>query len=210
MYCPTDKRGQQKLALGSLVPPNFPPESYSLIVADPPWQYNLRESDKTHRGRTPYPTMPDREILDLPITYLAQDDSYLLLWVTNNHLPLGFQCLERWGFEYKAIHTWLKMTKKGTPHIGIGHYGRNCTEQLIVATKGKPYSWSGLGIRDVPNIILAPRRQHSRKPVEFDAVCDRLLSHLGGKGIELFARRQRKGWDSWGLEVEYEKLEALP
>jgi N6-adenosine-specific RNA methylase IME4 len=144
--------------------------------------------------------MSDEEILSLPVTYLAHD-SYLLLWVTNNFLPIGFQCLERWGFEYKAIHTWLKTTAKGTPHIGVGHYGRNCTEQLIVATKGNVKSWTSLGIRDVPNIILARRGRHSEKPKEFDLVCDRLLAALGGKGIELFARRQRDGWDCWGLEA---------
>ncbi len=67
-YVPTDKRGRQKLAIALNLIPNTPPlpaDAFSLIVADPPWQYNLRESDKTYRGRCPYPSMTDEEILEI-------------------------------------------------------------------------------------------------------------------------------------------------
>jgi N6-adenosine-specific RNA methylase IME4 len=54
--------------------------------------------------------MSDDQILALPIGEIAAQHAYCLLWVTNNHLPLGFRCLEFWGFEYKSIFTWLKVT----------------------------------------------------------------------------------------------------
>jgi N6-adenosine-specific RNA methylase IME4 len=133
-------------------------------------------------------------------------DHFLLLWVTNNHLPLGFRCLEKWGFTYKAIFTWFKTTKSSTEeepkvNIGIGHYGRNCTEHFLVATKGNPGSFTSYGLTNIPNVILAPRSQHSEKPKEFWVVADRLAEKLGGSRIELFARERRSGWDVWGAEV---------
>jgi N6-adenosine-specific RNA methylase IME4 len=208
-YKSNDKVGQLKLAIAQELLPNLPQipiNAYSLIVVDPPWTFNLRETDPTHRGRCPYPNMTDEAILNLPIGAIASSDAYLLLWVTNNHLPLGFRCLEKWGFAYKSIFTWMKTTKSSTvenphPHIGIGHYGRNTTEHFLVATKGSPGSFTTHGLTDIPNVIFAPRSQHSKKPDEFWAIAHRLASYLDGEKIELFAREQRPGWEVWGAEV---------
>ncbi|HEY9832536.1 MAG TPA: MT-A70 family methyltransferase [Stenomitos sp.] len=206
-YSPEDKRGNLKQSITTTGLPPIPQKNYSLIVADPPWTYLLRESDRTHRNRTPYPNMSDEEIFNLPIGEIAAQNAYLLLWVTNNHLPLGFQCLETWGFTYKTIFTWLKVTQKSTsneikPRIGMGHYGRGCTEHFLVATKGKPKSFTSLGLTNIPNVILANRTDHSRKPEEFFVIANRLGDVLGGSRIELFARELREGWDAWGAEVE--------
>lgn len=210
MYALNDKTGQLKLAISQQLLPNLPPipiGSYSLITVDPPWQYSLRETDATHRGRCPYPSMTDQQILDMPIGSISQQDAYLFLWVTNNHLPLGFQCLQSWDFEYKSIFTWVKTTKASTEespkvNIGIGHYGRNCTEHWLVATKGKPGSFTSHGLTNIPNVIHAPRGKHSQKPEEFWAIADRLAEKVAGKNIELFARQRRSGWDAWGAEVD--------
>jgi N6-adenosine-specific RNA methylase IME4 len=206
-YSHEDKRGSLKQSITTTGLPPIPRKNYSLIVADPPWTYSLRESDRTHRNRTPYPNMSDEEILNLPIGEMAAQNAYLLLWVTNNHLPLGLQCLLTWGFTYKTMFTWVKTTKDSTSNqiklrIGVGHYGRGCTEHFLVATKGKPKSFTSLGLTDIPNVILAPRTDHSRKPEEFFAIANRLGDALGGSKIELFARELREGWEAWGAEVE--------
>lgn len=208
-YQPDDKIGQLKLSIALNLIPGLPPIpniDYRLIVCDPPWNFTLRETDATHRGRCPYPAMSDEQILNLPIGSIAHQNSYLLLWVTNNHLPLGFRCLERWGFTYKSIFTWVKTTKASTEqepkvNFGIGHYGRNCTEHFLVATKGNPGSFTSHGLTNVPNTIFASRSKHSEKPSEFWTVADRLAEKLGGSRIELFARSKRDGWDSWGAEA---------
>ncbi|AGZ61752.1 MAG: DNA Methyltransferase [Phormidium phage MIS-PhV1A] len=214
MYKSDDKIGQLKLSIALNLVPNLPPipcKDYRLIVVDPPWSYSLRETDATHRGRCPYPSMSDEQILNLPIGAIAHQNSYLLLWVTNNHLPLGFRCLERWGFTYKSIFTWVKTTKASTEekpiaNMGIGHYGRNCTEHFLIATRGNPGSFTSHGLTDIRNIIFAPRSKHSEKPPEFWTIADRLAEHLDGPRIELFARSsglfKREGWDSWGAETD--------
>jgi|GEM_PF-957036 len=201
-YTQEDKRGQHKQSISTVGLPPIPQRNYSLIVIDPPWEFELRESDKTHRNRTTYPTMSDDQILALPIGEIAAQHAYCLLWVTNNHLPLGFRCLEFWGFEYKSIFTWVKVTLDGSKlRFGTGHYGRNCTEHFLVGVKGKPKSFTGLGLTDIPNVISAPRTVHSRKPEEFFVIADRLGDVLSGPRLELFARVKRKGWECWGAEV---------
>ena len=105
-YSSTDKRGQIKEQIAaSIEPQQFTQNDYKLVILDPPWMYHLRETDESHRNRTPYPNMPDQEILDLPIANISSTDAYCLLWTTVNHLPLAFRCLEAWGFDYKSIHT---------------------------------------------------------------------------------------------------------
>jgi N6-adenosine-specific RNA methylase IME4 len=202
-YAKTDDRGQEKEAVK--VDPDkleFTRNDYGLVVIDPPWEYALRETDQSHRGRTPYPTMSDHEILNLPIAHITAADSYCLLWATANHLPLAFKCLESWGFEYKAIHTWAKTTLSGEGlKIGLGHYGRNCAEFFLVGVKGSPGSFSTLGLTDIPSVILDAPTAHSVKPEKFYRLAHRLSNALGAATIELFARSEQPGWDLWGAEA---------
>jgi len=161
MYKPNDKVGQLKLAIANELIPKLPPIAdgdYSLIVCNPPWSYNLRENDETHRGRCPYPNMSDEDILKMPIGAIASQDAYLILWTTNNHMPLSFRCLEQWGFKHKAVFTWVKTTKKHTsenpsPHIGVGHYGRNCTEHFLIGVKGNAGSFTSQ-LKQVKDLFL--------------------------------------------------------
>ena len=44
-------------------------------------------------------------------------------------------------------------------------------------------------------LIVAPRREHSRKPDEAHERIERLVS---GARLELFARQSRSGWATWG------------
>lgn len=206
-YKPDDTRGQQKLAIASKNIPPLPDKHYRLIVADFPWQYHLRETDASHRGRTPYPTMTDMAILNFPMAQLAEPSGCLLLnWFTNNHLPLAAKCISNWGFSYKTVHHWIKTTKDSTEEspiarMGVGHWGRNCSESFVVAIYGKIPSFTSLGLTKAKNVIFAPRTEHSRKPEEFWDLANELKEKLGGEAIELFSRQSREGWDTWGLEA---------
>jgi N6-adenosine-specific RNA methylase IME4 len=181
------------------------PRTYSCLVADPPWHYELRKADETHRNRTPYRSMTLEQILDLPIPELSgRAGCVLWLWFTNNHAPEAVKCLERWGFELKTILTWEKVTKAGNPHIGTGHWLRNCTEHCALATRGKVASFSHTKLLTNQSTILrAPRTEHSRKPEAFY----QLVEHLcPGSKLEMFSRRSRDGWDGWGDEAVSEAL----
>ena len=204
-YDSLDARGQQKLAIALELLPNTPPlpiGEFSLIVADPPWSFHLRESDASHRGRCPYPSMSIDQIKALPIEAIAAEQAYLLLWTTNNHLPLAFDVVTAWGFQYKTLHTWVKTTLAGDKiRFGIGHYGRNCTEHFLVASRGNAPSWTSLALTNIPTAFLAPVGDHSQKPDAFYQIAKRLGAALGGQPLELFARQRRPGWTAWGAEL---------
>ena len=90
---------------------------YSVILADPPWDYNSRATHKKTRFgggvHGHYPTMPTAEICALPVGRdYAAPDCALFLWATGPHLASGIAVVEAWGFEFKTIaFVWVKMTR---------------------------------------------------------------------------------------------------
>jgi N6-adenosine-specific RNA methylase IME4 len=174
---------------------------YRTIVADPPWRYNVTKP--TTRGYKPssaeghYPTMTMAEIAELPVSEMADADAHLYLWVTSPRLfgdrndgRIGpREILERWGFEYKTTLVWVK------PGYGMGWWFRNNHEMVLFGVRGKAPIPTNLR---VGSVITGGKREHSRKPDSFYDVVERVSPE---PRLELFARRQRLGWDTWGNEA---------
>lgn len=76
---------------------------------------------------------------------------------------------------------------------GLGFWTRANPEMCLLATRGKPKRKSA----GVKKLVIAPRREHSRKP---DEVYDRIEALCDGPYLEMFARHSRPGWDSWGMQ----------
>lgn len=143
------------------------------------------------------------------------DTALLFLWITNAHLIDGFggSVCHAWGFEPKQLITWTKgrldvyreatigdmvdIRARTILNIGLGHYTRNVTEHLILATRGKAKALITQHTR--PNWFLARRGEHSTKPQE---AYDLIESICQGPRLELFAREPRRGWTTWGDELE--------
>jgi N6-adenosine-specific RNA methylase IME4 len=51
---------------------------------------------------------------------------------------------------------------------------------------------------NVDELIIAPVREHSRKP---DEAYDRMMEYADGPYLELFSRENRPGWTVWGDEA---------
>jgi N6-adenosine-specific RNA methylase IME4 len=71
--------------------------------------------------------------------------------------------------------------------------------QTDTTTAVRPRGNARRNAKDVREIILAPVREHSRKPDEFFRRVER---YCDGPYVELFARERRPGWDSWGDEAD--------
>lgn len=203
-----DKILRERERISQAIVPPFPStKKYDIIVADPPWQYSLRDSDSSHRGRCPYPTMPLESIAELPVDSIASERCYLWLWTTKDHITQALSIVKSWGFEYKNLYVWVKTCKSNPikPILGIGHWGRNTNEFLILAVKGKCPTFTSLGLTDIPTVILAPREGHSQKPEQIYQICEKMSNALSKykkvEKIELFARSKRDGWEFWGNEV---------
>lgn len=201
------KRSEQAKQIAS-EPPPLPTGPFRVIAADPSWLFEKRAGDITHRGVTPYPGMTVEQICALPVAKLAHRDSILWLWIPNalllEHeqgqlLSTVHRVLQAWGFKPKALLTWVKIDKAGKPRMANGDWLRNCTEQCVLAVRGKPT----ITLTNQKSVIEAPpgKREgveggeHSAKPDEFFKLVESLCP---GSKVELFSRSKRKGWTVWG------------
>jgi len=175
----------------------FPDKKYQIIYADPPWRFNFknRKGLSTGAKETLYETMKPQDILALPIQNIADNNCVLFLWVMDSQIQLGLDVIRSWGFTYKTVaFTWVKLAKVKY-HFGGGNWTRSNPEQCLLATKGNIKRASA----SVRQLVVEPRREHSRKP---DRIRNDIIELIGDLSrIELFARQQTPGWDVWGNEV---------
>ncbi|MEJ2710948.1 MAG: MT-A70 family methyltransferase [Anaerolineales bacterium] len=176
---------------------------FRTILADPPWKFknSTGKVAPEHKRLFRYETMSNEEIMDLPVDEITEDESHLYLWVPNALIGLGLQVMEAWGFTYKTNIIWYKVRKDGGPdRRGVGFYFRNVTEVVLFGVKGKMRTLKPG--RKQPNIIVARKREHSRKP---DQLYEIIEACSPGPYLEMFARVPREGWAIWGDEAgDYE------
>ncbi|MFN7176683.1 MAG: MT-A70 family methyltransferase, partial [Thermaurantiacus sp.] len=150
-----------------------------------------------------YPTLPDAAVAALPIADLLAPRGVLFLWATSPRLDAALACLESWGLHYRGVaFLWVKTRGDGQP---IGAQGirpsivKPVAEFVIAASRirrGRPMP---LGDESVAQVVMAPRREHSRKPDEVAARIERL--YPDARRLELFSRTTRPGWEVWGDET---------
>ena len=172
---------------------------YKIIYADPAWTY--RVWSKKGLGRTAsshYKVSSLEEMKQLPIKEISNDDSVLFMWATYPNLKEAFELGEAWGFKYKTVaFTWVKRNKKSDGYfVGMGYYTRANAEICLLFTRGKILKRLSKSVRQICDARI---RKHSQKP---DEIRDKIVKLFGDlPRIELFARDNFKGWDSWGDEV---------
>ncbi len=173
------------------------PGTYRVVYADPPWRFATWSA--RGKGRSPeawYDCLDLPAIKALPVAEWAAEDAVLFLWATDPLLDRALEVVRAWGFTYKTVgFYWVKLNPSGRGfHKGLGFWTRANPEPCLLATRGRP----GRLARDVEKLVVATRREHSRKPEEVAARIERLVA---GPYLELFARASRPGWDAWGLEA---------
>lgn len=138
----------------------FPEKKYSVIYADPPWNYAA--GGKTRNVERHYRTMKPEDIYSLPVQDIAEDDCLLFLWATFPNLDVALETIRRWGFQYKtAAFVWVKRNRKSPSWFwGLGNWTRANAEICLLATKGKPKRASA----SVHSIIDAPIGRHVVHP----------------------------------------------
>lgn len=170
-------------------------KKYGIIYADPPWQYTQKRLSGAAEHH--YPTMGTEELCALPVADIAAEDSALFLWATFPQLAEALRLIKAWGFTYKTVaFVWLKLNKKSyTWFYGLGFWTRGNAEICLLATRGHPKRKSA----GIHQFIISPVEQHSKKP---DETRDKIVALMGDvPRIELFARQETAGWDTWGNET---------
>lgn len=183
------------------------------LVADPPWPFKDRLPGGGRGAAKHYNLLSIEDICKFELPELA-DDCRLFLWRVSSMQLEALQVCEAWGFNVKSEMVWVKTTYPLTerdPHtgqfthtghslklaFGMGRQVRNVHETCIIAVRGRPERLSN----SIPSVFFAQRGKHSAKPEEFFDLVEMLSP---GPYVELFARRERKGWLCLGNEIPQE------
>lgn len=201
------KNRKKQNTLGMLYP-QLPNKKFDIIYADPPWDYGGKlQFDKSSKSKKnidfsknifistaafKYPTLKTNEFIKLPVNEIAKDDCLLFMWTSNPHLAQAIELGTAWGFKYRTIaFVWDKMNHNP------GQYTLSYCEICLLFKRGRiPRP---RGARNVKQLISAPRKGHSEKPIEVLQGIERMFPTQAR--IELFARKKVKGWSAWGLDV---------
>ena len=150
------------------VPSRF--KSYTAIQSQNPGSIR---SNERH-----YSTMSFTELAALPIKQLASPDGcHLFYWTSGPFLPQAIALISAWEFKYSTrAFTWVKLRPSHDPNqlrltpliesdlnVGLGLTTRHQTELVLLGRRGNARRIS----KSVREVILAPVREHSRKPDEF-------------------------------------------
>ena len=137
------------------------------------------------------------DIAALPVASIAEDAAHLFLWTLDRFLLDGsaVQVCRAWGFEpLPQLMVW----RKNNP--GLGMFVRSAHELILIGRRGEarlnPIAVASVG--DWPQVYVDGAKKHSAKP---DAALDTIERLSSGPYVELFARRNRFGWDAWGDEA---------
>jgi N6-adenosine-specific RNA methylase IME4 len=172
--------------------------SYRTIVADPPW---AQPSGGPASGNgfavaggrpssLPYDSLDVDTIAALPVRDLADKRAHLYLWVTNAYIEDSYEIARLWGFRPSVLLTWCK-----EPHgIGLGGTFVQTTEHVLFCRRGV----CPANERVDTTWWRWARGEHSAKP---EAFLDIVEAVSPGPRLEMFSRRARLGWDTWGNEA---------
>jgi N6-adenosine-specific RNA methylase IME4 len=179
---------------------------YRTIVADPPWpvsDYGPRTLStaghwrEDHTGLAqpvPYQRLSVEDIAALPVNDLAADSAHIYVWAVNAFLEEAYDVVRAWGFRTRpVVLTWCKEPRG----LGFGGTYANTTEFVLFARRGSLPAlrrWESTWFQ-FKRPYVDGKPAHSRKP---DGLQDVVEQVSPGPYLELFARRQRLGWDTWG------------
>ncbi len=144
------------------------------------------------------------QIQAMPVKELAAKNCWVFLWTTGNNLHTAIDCFRAWGVPFSTMaFVWIKTNRtmgqlfydRKSWWVGMGHTTRKNAEFCLLGRIGRPARLS----RSVQELIIAERREHSRKP---EAYYERVVEFCSGPRADIFSREARAGWDSFGDESD--------
>lgn len=172
---------------------------YDLILADPPWKQSKGGKRKTRPKQNrslDYPTCSLEEIAEhlRVATDLTEDNAVLFLWTIDKFLFEAEVIAENLGYKLHARMIWNK--ENGVAPAFTLRYAH---EYLLFFYKGKlpPIETNMRG--KICTVFTERAKRHSQKPEISFEIIESLYPYQ--RKLELYARKERKGWDCWGNEV---------
>lgn len=202
---------------------------YSVVVADPPFEFSdrlvmssvKRGAESNYNG-----TLSIQDICDLPVSEICEDDALLALWVPGSFVSDGIKIMEAWNFDIKQTWVWCKIKKnplntlkkkiKKLSDIDLinaeidkfdinkilsmymGRTFRQAHEIALIGTCGKISK--KLKNKSQRSVYFSHIGKHSEKPSGLQDKLEIMFPLIDNNSIELFARKERKGWTTVGNE----------
>ena len=181
--------------------------TYDLICADPPWKQKKggrkAARPKSSGGALAYRTISMEEIKGHleRATALCEPDAVLFLWTIDKYLFEAQRMAEELGWKLHARMIWNKVT--GIPAAFTVRFGH---EYLLYMYRGKlpPVARDERG--KIHTVFTERVRRHSQKPEISFEIMERL--YPDARRLELYARREREGWDCFGDEIETKESDS--
>jgi len=171
----------------------MPTEHYVVAVLDPAWRQEPWSRD-TGLNKSPdnhYPTQTPAEVAALkpPLTR----DAIVYMWTTTSMMRVAQTILEDWGLEYRSHMVWVK--ERPGKQMGTGFWSRVDHEIVLIYNPPAPTESDRIS-----SVLYSPVGEHSVKPDEFFDMVKRNYPPPVPL-LEMYGRKQRKGWTVLGNEV---------
>lgn len=181
--------------------------AYDIAMIDVPWRW--KNYSKAHNWRSPeakYDTMTMEQAAALPVRQLIRRGGFVWVWCTWPLLADQSMIVQNaWGLRIASGAPWVKRTSGGSPRMTTGLIFRGVSEPFLICCDGNGGGIRGRRERAIVETVqhtaelIGRARQHSRKPDEAYALCERLTP--GWKRADVFARQVRRGWAGWGDQL---------
>jgi N6-adenosine-specific RNA methylase IME4 len=166
-----------------------------LIAIDAAWPFDTYNDRSPRCVGSHFEPMTIDAIKALPIRRLAASDCAVLMWATWPLMRVWSPVLDAWGVTYSGLaFDWIKLNVDGSLHTGTGYNTRQNPEPCLLGKIGSPLRLYA----DVDAVIMAPVGRYAEKP---DEAYRRMARLFSGPYLELFARKSRDNWTTWGDEL---------
>ena len=171
---------------------------YDLLYIDPPWKQSrggYKSVRKNSSGKPlDYPVLSLDDIKGHISKAVSDKQQIMFLWTIDKYLFEAQNIAEELGFKLHARMIWDKVT--GIPAAFTVRFGH---EYLLYMYKGKliPVNKDERG--KIHTVFREQVKRHSQKPEIAYQIIERLYPDL--RKLEMYARNERHGWDSWGNEL---------
>ncbi|AWV18794.1 hypothetical protein A3862_27330 [Methylobacterium sp. XJLW] len=177
----------------------IPTRHFHAVIIDPPWRFSGgTKSRPQHYGRMTFSEVCSLRLRD----HLHPDGGRVFLWITAPLLHRLPEIAKAWRLRYSSAIPWIKLWPSESGLFmypssiarGTGFEVMGNAEYVAILKAGRPHSIKG---NPFPGVMIAPRREHSRKPTDLHAAIE---ARVPGPYLEVFGRQSRPGWTIAGNE----------
>ena len=162
---------------------NLSKKKYKLALIDPPYLYDNMQQNDPKRGGITYSTMSLKDLSELPISNIMDDNSVIVVWVTFPKLCDTYEgkydamsMIKSWNYKpVTALFVWIKLNRKA-------HIINEDADPYWEEDKGDPNRYEHIKTKD----IYSGLGRYTNSNVEFAIVARR------GKGLPRLAKNVKQ------------------